>query len=228
MLTLLILLALRKIKIRNAGIRLRKQMGFVAFQCICLALFFTFQPLYAQTQPGEQYTRHYDVRYNGKLRGKVYVIKKNYTDTTSMRIESDFNFPLLIPVSIKSVEEASFFNGIMTFSSLARKVNGKEKVNEKLLSTGESYHWSGREKRDSPSFPIRCSVVSLYFQEPKDQLAVFSDALGRNVPIKEIKKGTYRLDLPNGNFNYYNYVNGICTLIEIHHSFFEIQFVLRG
>ncbi|RYF90713.1 MAG: hypothetical protein EOO00_08745 [Chitinophagaceae bacterium] len=135
---------------------------------------------------------------------------------------------MLVPISIKSVEEAAFFNGTMTSSSINRKVNGKEKVNQKLLSTGNSYQWRGNTKRDIPQFPIRFSVVSLYFEEPKDQLTIFSDALGRKVPIKEIRKGMYRLDLPDGNFNYYNYVNGICTMIEIHHSFFEIQFVLRS
>lgn len=194
---------------------------------IYLASFFIFQLSYAQ-QPLEHYTRHYDVRYNGKLRGKIFVIKKVDSGTTSMRIESDFNFPLLISVYIKSVEEAAFINGVMTFSSIDRKVNGKEKINQKLHSTGESYKWSGRENRESPPFPIRFSVVSLYFEEPKEHHTVFSDALGKKVPIREVKKGTYRLDLPNGNFNYYNYVNGICTMIEIHHSLFEIQFVLKG
>lgn len=158
----------------------------------------------------------------------VSAFKKTDNGTVSLRIESDFNFPMLVPISIRSVEEAAFINGTMMSSSVNRRVNGKEKLNQKLVSRGNSYEWARNDSHEIPTFPIRFSVVSLYFEEPKNQLTIFSDALGTTVPIKQIRKGTYRLDLPNGNFNYYNYVNGICTMIEIHHSFFEIQFVLKS
>jgi hypothetical protein len=227
MLTILIFLALRKIRNRIVAIRVRRQTFTTAVLCIFLALSTNNQLLNAQAQPTEQYTRYYDVRYNGKVSGKIAVNKKVDGGVTRMRIESNFKLQLLIPVTVKSVEEAEFFNEIMTFSSVDRRVNGREKLNQKLVATGESYHWSGAETRKSPSFPIRYSVVSLYYQEPKGQQAVFSDTYGRKMPIYQVKKGIYRLDLPNGNFNYYNYVDGVCTLIEIHHSFFQIQFVLR-
>lgn len=184
--------------------------------------------LATQQQPADNYVRRYDVHHNGRVRGSVEVIYKNYGGTSNMRIESDFNIPMLIQVSIRSVEEASFHNGILTSSSVDRRVNGREKMKQKLLASGESYRWHGRDERDTPSFPIRWSVLSLYFREPINQRTVFSDALGKTVSIREIKKGTYRLDLPNGNFNYYSYVKGVCTIIEIHHSLFKLQFVLKG
>jgi hypothetical protein len=228
MLTLLILLAIRKIKIRNAAIRLRRQTSSLVVQSILLVFFFNYQSLTAQTHSADQYTRYYDVRHNDKISGRVWVTKTTDQGVTRMRIESDFILQPFFSIAIKSVEEATFSNGIMTFSSIDRKVNGKQKVKQQLLANGQAYQWSGRDMRDAPQFPIRYSVVSLYFDEPIDQQTVFSAAQGRKVPISQVKKGVYRLNLPNGNFNYYSYVDGVCTLIEIHHSLFQIQFVLRG
>jgi len=33
--------------------------------------------------------------------------------------------------------------------------------------------------------------------------------------------------LPDGNYNYYSFQNGICNKVEVHHTFYTIQITLK-
>jgi hypothetical protein len=226
MLILITLLLIRKIKRGISGSRLNRKSSFV-MGWICMSMTIMGSNIHAQSKSDKQFKRQYEVRYNGAAKGMMWVIKKTEGLITTIRIESDFNFRFLVPVSIKAVEEASFTKGVLTYSFVDRKVNGKQKVNQTLVASGQSYQWTGKRNKEAPGYPITHSIMSLYIQEPTGQLSVFSDALGENIPLTKIGSGKYRLDLPNGNINYYNYTDGVCTLVEIHHSFLQIQLQLK-
>jgi hypothetical protein len=227
MLILITLFIIRKIKTRIRQLRLNRETSWVITGWIGLTITIIGSAVHAQPMLVEQFKRQYEVRYNGASKGKVWVIKKTEGGITSIRIESDFNFRMLVPVSVKAVEEASFTQGILTYSSVDRKVNGKQKVSQKLVAKGQTYEWTGKRNKEKPSYPITHSILSLYIQEPTGQASVFSDTHGENIPLTKIATGKYRLDLPNGNVNYYSYTDGVCTLVEIHHSFVQIQLLLK-
>lgn len=225
MLTVIIFLLIRKFRRRLALRYSNRESANVIVRCVLLYVFVGALEAKAQQQ-GDEFNRRYEVRHNGAAKGEVSVKKSVGGGVTKVRLVSNFNFRMLLPVTIKTVEEASFYNGILTYSSVNRKINGKQKIKQKLVVKGQTYEWSDEAGKNLPAYPIKQSVLSLYFQEPKDQLQVFSDAHRANIPVREVEKGKYRLDFPNGNTNYYNYADGVCTLVEVNHSMFSIQFIL--
>jgi len=134
MLILITLFVIRKIKRRISESRLNRRISRVMMGWICLSMTIIGSDLHAQLKLDEQFKRQYEVRYNGEAKGKMWVIKKTEGGITTIRIESDFNFRIVVPVSIKAVEEASFTKGILTYSYVDRKVNGKQKVSQTLVA----------------------------------------------------------------------------------------------
>ena len=45
--------------------------------------------------------------------------------------------------------------------------------------------------------------------------------------LGKVEENKYRLSLPDGNYNYYIYKNGLCTRVDIERTFFTVQFLLR-
>ncbi len=45
----------------------------------------------------------------------------------------------------------------------------------------------------------------------------------RSIPLPIIK---YKITLPEGNYNYYRYKDGVLQEIEIHHSFYSANILL--
>jgi len=132
----------------------------------------------------------------------------------------------LIKVTVKSIEEAIFQNGILVYSSLCRIVNGDEKINRRMQATGITYKLTSKDKITTlPSYPINYSVLSLYYQEPVNVSKIYSDNFQQYVNIKKVATDKYQVIFPNGNINYYTYKNGICTNVEVN-QFYNLQFLL--
>lgn len=66
----------------------------------------------------------------------------------------------------------------------------------------------------------------LYCREPDDQAQVYSDNFQQFLQVKQVSPHVYRIDLPDGNYNFYSYTNGICSKVDIHHSLYTIQIQL--
>ena len=226
MLTLIIVLIIKRAKGNIFGGKPFSQSWCKFAGLMCAGILICGPALYGQQQKRTQFASHFEVRHNGSTKGMMSVIKHIEGNVTNVRLESHFAFRMLIPMSVKAVEEASFTDGIMTFASIDRKVNGKQKARQKLMANGKVYNWTLGGNKTLPVYPIRLSVLSLYFEEPHNDRSVFSHALGDIIPLTKVKNGQYRLDFPNGNITYYNYAAGICTQVDVHHSMFHIQFLL--
>lgn len=168
----------------------------------------------------------YEVIHNGKVKGVVRTFRDADSSVLNFRIESEVTINLVFSFTMKLKEEAIFKNGILAFSSIYRKINGREKINQQLHSAGQSYTLTGISKEFTPAFPVRSCIISLYYDEPRNMNTVYSDSFRKNVPVTFVGGGRYRIDLPDGNHNFYSYKNGICTLVEVDHSLFRLYFKL--
>lgn len=170
----------------------------------------------------------YEVIHNGKVKGVVRTFRDGDSSVVNFRIESEVTINLLLSFTMKSKEEAIFKDGILAFSSIYRKINGREKINQQLHSAGQSYTLTGTSTSNefTPTFPVRSSIISLYYDEPRNINTVYSDSFRKDVAVTSVGGGKYRIDLPDGNHNFYTYKNGTCTLVEIDHSLFRLHFKL--
>jgi hypothetical protein len=171
----------------------------------------------------------YDVLKGGKNIGTVKVQCNTYDEKKSYKLESNIKTRFILSFVAESLEEAIFQNGIVTYASLYRKLNGDEKVNKKMILTEQGYQLLKDGTKKQLSFSgIQANILSLYDAEPLDIKQVYSDNYQRYLKIKKAGAHVYELILPDGTSNQYHYQNGICYAIEIKHSLYRATVQLKN
>jgi len=69
-------------------------------------------------------------------------------------------------------------------------------------------------------------MLSLYSREPENISQVYSDNFQSFIAIQKTDKHKYKITLPDGNYNYCYYKNGVLNLVEVHHSLYSANIVL--
>ena len=91
-----------------------------------------------------------------------------------------------------------------------------------------TYRFTGRQTGGRlPGLPVEHTVLSLYYKEPLNVREGFSDNFQQYLPVSKTGTGKYRVDLPNGNSNYYIYQQGRLLRVEVEQPFYALQFILK-
>jgi hypothetical protein len=176
---------------------------------------------------GQERTAQYNVVHNGEVKGTLTLYEKKDAGMMKIRIKTEVNTRFVFRVVIKSVEEVVFENGNLIYSFIFREVNGREKVNQRLQSSGNGYQLTGGgDIAGLPEYPVRSCILLLYCQEPVNVRRVYSDSYHQYLEIKEAGKNRYRVVFPDGSSNYYSYRNGVCIRVEVD-RFYHLEFVLK-
>ena len=168
----------------------------------------------------------YKVKVDGKESGTLIANKSgkknNYTYTIQSNIKTTMLFSVELKYDLKSIVE----NGKLKSSRLVQLINGVKQTDNTTTQKGSGYVFkdkSGEEKTISSNITI--IVPELYFSEPKNQKAIWSDNHGKFLSIK--KEGdSYILDTGDGQNSTYNYLKGICKKVESTQAFSNITFEL--
>jgi hypothetical protein len=144
-------------------------------------------------------------------------------------MESDVKTRFIFTFIAHALEEAVYFNGVLLRSSIYRQLNGNEKANKQHQETNRQYivH-KGRETEVLNNFPITYNMLSLYSKEPESVSKVYSDNFETFLAIQQPEPHKYKVTLPDGNYNYYYYKNGILNQIEVHHSIYSANIILMN
>ena len=70
--------------------------------------------------------------------------------------------------------------------------------------------------------PIDYNLSMLYTKEPFNKQLIYSDNFQQFLNVEQIAPHRYKIALPDGNYNYYTFKDGICNTAELHHSFYTI------
>jgi hypothetical protein len=210
---------------------MKKNSGFskkinTPVKYILLLLFtaYIFQtPAYAQERK-----LVYDVIKNGNIIGEIIFLELIKDQKIFLSLTSDVKTRFIFSFSDHAEETAAYEDGVMLYSSFYQKQNGSDKANKKTIAFGNSYKLIdyAASKLISCS-PIRYNMLLLYSNIPQNINKVYSDNFQKLLDIKKVEENKYRLTLPDGNYNYYSYKNGVCSKVDIERTFFTVQFVLR-
>jgi hypothetical protein len=130
-------------------------------------------------------------------------------------------------IKVNVEEESHYHSGKLIYSRVYRTVNGKQKANKYTKASGDTYQLIDDNKTGSLNQKqIDYNLGMMYLKEPVGISQIYSDNFQQYVQIKQTDSHTYRIDLPDGNYNFYTYTNGICNKVEVHHSFYKIQIQL--
>lgn len=170
----------------------------------------------------------YDVVRNGSVIGYLTVTKKIKDSIVYLGVRSEVKTSLFFfSYSSRIMEDAVFENGAMICSSYYKKENDKEISIHRKKSGG---YFNVVDKKDNtlPRYlSLHHNTLQLYCNSPGSDIRVYSNHYGQFLDVKKIDENRYRLILPDGNSNYYNYKNGICTQVDIERALFTIHFILK-
>lgn len=169
----------------------------------------------------------YNVMRNGNVIGRINFIELTQGQKKFLSFTSDVKTRFILSFCDQSSETAAYENGVMIYSSFYQKQNGSVKANKITIAAGKSYKLVDKNITSLVSYPpIRYSMLQLYINIPETVDKVYSDNYQKHLDIKKVDQNIYRLALPDGNYNYYTYENGVCSKVVIERSLFTVQFVL--
>jgi len=147
--------------------------------------------------------------------------------TDSLKLESDVKTKLISTFIAHGAEQAIFNSGILWRSSIYREVNGKEKANKRhQADNGHYIIYKGKEAKVMKDYPITYNMLSLYSKEPENISKVYSDNFETFITIQKVDPHKYKIVLPDDNYNYYYYKDGVLNLVEVHHTLYSANIVL--
>lgn len=171
----------------------------------------------------------YNIKRNGDIVGSIHFIQRVAGSRTVLTMESEVNTRFIFNFKAKTKEEAIYDNGIMTWSSVFRKLNGNVKADKKTKAVGNAYTiYKGNKTEIVKNYPIRYNMLSIYLTEPIDVSKVYSDNFQQQIDIQKIATHHYKIKFPDGNYNEYYYTNGVCSKVEIHHSMYRATIELKS
>lgn len=171
----------------------------------------------------------YNVLYNGDSIGSMSCFQKKDGEDLYLKLVSSAQLQLIMKIKVDLQEESVFKKGKLLYSSSLKTVNGKEKGNKQTKACNEGYRTFNKEKTGTIKHnQIDCNISLLYYREPKDNQLIYSDSYQQLLKIKQTDKHLYKLELPDGNYNFYHYKNGICHKVEIHHTLYTIHLQLTS
>jgi hypothetical protein len=170
----------------------------------------------------------YNIVHQGDLKGTVHLSEHSEGNFRNIKVESLIRTRFLFDITVKTIEEAIYREGLLISSSFYQKINDKEPSDRAMIWKDGSYQFTGCQKTSKPPrSPVEHTVLSLYYKEPVNIGEVFSDNFQQYLPVCRTSSGQYRVDLPNGNSNYYIYQQGNLVRVEVDQPFYALQFILK-
>ena len=177
----------------------------------------------------QQKKLEYNIKRNGDIVGAIHFSQGVAGNRTVLTMESEVNTRFIFNFKVKAKEEVIYDNGIMTWSSIFRKLNGNVKIDKKTKANGNAYTvYKGSKTETLNNYPIRYNMLSVYISEPVNITKAYSDNFQQQIDIQKIADHHYKIKFPDGNYNEYFYTNGVCSKIEIHHSMYSATIELKS
>jgi hypothetical protein len=188
-----------------------------------------FVMLTASNARSQNKSLNYQILRNGSKVGTLHFSEINSTGTDYLKMESDVKTRFIFTFKAHANEEATYVNGVLLRSSIYRELNGGEKANKQHQAGNRQYiiH-EGRDLKITKNYPITYSMLSLYSKEPENIGSVYSDNFETFVAIQRTDAHKYKITLPDGNYNYYYYKNGVLNQVEVHHSLYSANIILTN
>jgi hypothetical protein len=162
---------------------------------------------------------------NDKI-GKINISRTTKNNITEYFFESNVKLWFIVSVEVYDRMKVTFQGNQMLQSHLYRTLNGKVKVNNVATWNGTHYDLNNKdEEKSTIKHLIHLTTANLYFFEPKNVNAIFSEKFEKMIPVKATGARKYTLELPNGNKTSYSYENGICSLVEADTDWATLKFV---
>jgi len=206
-----------------------KKNNSIPFKVNKLILLLMLCMIIAITTSSQEKKLEYQVKRNGTTVGNVHFTQNLTGKRVTLKMESEVKARFIFTFTAKAREESIYDNGILTWSSIYRKMNGTVKADKKMKAVGNAYTiYKDNKPETMNQYPIFYNMLSIYTVEPVTFSKVYSDNFQQFLDIKAVKDHHYKIEFPDGNYNEYFYEKGICCKIKIHHSLYSATIELKS
>lgn len=165
----------------------------------------------------------YDVYFMGTRVGNMTIERRLEGNMEFYDLRSHSEANLLLTHRVNEIEMRSIYKDGQLISSFSKVTNNGE-VESYASATwdGRKYQVQTEKGKFSVEEPADFSVVKFYFFEPHTD-KIFTERIGRFVPLYSPSKGVYQYRLPTGDLNIYTYKNGVLTDVTVKRSIGSAQ-----
>ena len=206
-------------KLLFSRLRFAARITVLLLLTVCMALYAHAQVLVLQ----------YQVSRGGALVGTLVVQESKQNGQVKYKLQSAIKTSFLFTITGKVIEEATYENGILTYSRLYQKLNNKERVNTEIQARDNGYHvTSSAVTKPLNKYPITYNMVCVYTVEPLHRSSVFAERFQRFVPVEKLGPHHYKITFPDGAYNEYYYKAGICIKVKVATTWFRAEMNLKS
>lgn len=176
----------------------------------------------------QQKTLHYNILNKDEAIGKMIFTQNEAGSNISFKIVSDVLTKMIMSMKVHVEEMSQFQGGKLMYSVFKKLVNNKEKASHETKASGAAYQLNSDGKVNMLNKAhIAYNTMMLYYREPVNISEIYSENFQQMVKIEALENHTYKMMLPDGNYNIYHYNNNVCTRVDIHTGLFNVQMVLK-
>lgn len=170
----------------------------------------------------------YIIKKNGSRIGEMNVKEIRNGSRINLKLVSTIKTSFIFTFTATGIEEATYDSGVLVFSSIYQKFNGSEKINKKTKYVNNYYIIDNKgDEEKLENTRIYYNLVCVYSHEPGSTKLIYSDKYEKFLGIQQVDDHHYKIRFPDGSANDYWYQKGVCTKVEIDHSFFTVVMELN-
>ncbi|MCR8668306.1 hypothetical protein NO995_11485 [Aestuariibaculum sp. M13] len=226
MIPALILYLIRRMKYGSDASTDFRKFRDIVLKIKSFLFFFIVSSSFAYNTVNTSEALTYKIVKNNTTIGFINIEKQVESDVTTYVLKSHVEAKFLVNISILCNEKTIYKNGVLIYSSVYRKVNGKVKANHKLLRESGRYTLFYDNKKQLLELDeLTQNLITLYFEEPKTIRKIYCDNQKQEIVVTPLNKGCYRVDFEKGKYNVFHYKNGECVKIDAVSKLFNVTLI---
>lgn len=230
MVPFLIYIFLKKYRNQNragTGVHIRKFLS-AHFHIIFVSLLVILLFLIPILSKAQNLQLNYKIIQGGDDIGWMRLEKNIIGSRSTLLLISEIKTRFIFQINVSAKETSTYENGKLVYSSQFRKTNGDTKLDKQTRLVADKYEVQENGEKEKLYIPlISTNLLCLYFQEPINIYWVYCDNHKTYSKITKTDDGGYKIKFPDGNSNIFYYSKGVCTKIQINHTFYSAEIILK-
>lgn len=177
-------------------------------------------------QPVQTWNHSFHIFLGEKEIGYLNFSETRWGKDLQILVESEIDARFIFKYTAKGEEIYQYRNDTLISSNLFRQINGKVRLNQKIIRTKNGYKITGPQlAKNIESKGVRTNLTRLFVEEPVGIQAIFSDRFGEWVPLEQTGEHQYKITLPNGSRTHFSYRNGRCQSVVSIDFFYKVRLI---
>lgn len=158
----------------------------------------------------------YEVIFNNKVVGDIKVNQRNSGANRFVTLASRVKIKMIASISVDTDISNEYESNVLVKAKAVRLGNDTKETSTQKQDKDYKVVRQGKAAVLAED-KIHFCVTDLYITEPKQVKYVYSETLGRLLPVRDMGQQKYEITMPDGKKNIYRYAGGKLAEAEVNH-----------